>query len=176
VAPDWRKYVDSGHVIVASNTANAPHLVEFLDYQCPACQEMWRRTGKLIAANPGRLNVEIHYLPSSAHPLAMPAALAAECAAQQARFADYNRALFESSSLSGEPSWTKIALSSHVPDSTRFNSCVRDSIPLPTIRADLSTAQHFGARGTPVWLLDGELYEGLPWDFERIVTQRLKAE
>ena len=75
---------DAPHV---TGDANAPvTIVEFADFQCPACRRAYNSilAKKLHATN---IRFVFHHFPfADMHPRAMPAALAAEAAAKQGKF------------------------------------------------------------------------------------------
>ncbi|WP_245775591.1 DsbA family protein [Saccharopolyspora flava] len=71
-------------------------VVEFLDYQCSACREYYRALTKRIESDyAGRVTFVVRNNPLDDHPLAQPAARAAEAAAMQGRFAEYHHALYD---------------------------------------------------------------------------------
>lgn len=75
---------------------NKVTVVEFLDYQCPACAGFYRNiTKKLEQDYAGRITFVTRNFPLDMHPLAVPAARAAEAAALQGRYRDMYHALFD---------------------------------------------------------------------------------
>ncbi|PIR87953.1 MAG: hypothetical protein COU10_01785 [Candidatus Harrisonbacteria bacterium CG10_big_fil_rev_8_21_14_0_10_45_28] len=79
---------------------NAPVLmVEFGDYQCPFCAQLFREAEHDIIVqyvNTGKVKLVYRDYPLYAkHPAALPAALAAECAGEQGAYWQYHDALFE---------------------------------------------------------------------------------
>jgi len=78
--------------------AEAPvTIVEYGDYQCPACQRAYVEVEKLLTAEVGNVKFVFRHFPlMSAHPQAMAAALAAEAAGRQGKFWEMHRKLFES--------------------------------------------------------------------------------
>lgn len=76
-------------------------VVEFLDYQCPACAGYYRNiTNTLERDYAGRITFVTRNFPLEMHPLAVPAARAAEAAAAQGRYREMYHALYDS-----YPSW-----------------------------------------------------------------------
>ncbi|AXB42193.1 DsbA family protein [Amycolatopsis albispora] len=71
-------------------------LVEFLDYQCPACASYYRNiTSKIEQDYAGRITFVTRNFPLEMHPLAVPAAEAAEAAALQGKYREMYHALYD---------------------------------------------------------------------------------
>ena len=71
-------------------------IVEFLDYQCPACAGYFANvTSKLEKDYAGRVTFVVRNYPLDSHPLAVPAARAAEAAAEQGKFSEMYHLLYE---------------------------------------------------------------------------------
>lgn len=157
VPDDWREEVDTGIMI---GPADAPvTIVEFMDLQCPACAQWALRVDSLVTEFPDQVQVVMHHFPiSELHPHALPAAVAAECANRQDRFAAFARTVFSRQVLLGTMSWRDFARDAGVPDLDAFDSCADlppDSFPRIAYGLDLALAT--GARGTPTVWINGEL-------------------
>ena len=78
-------------------------LMEFGDYQCPACQNFYRQAKPILDVSyiePGRVRFEFYDFPLEAtHPNAFLAARAARCAGDQDRYWDYHDRLFQNQVL-----------------------------------------------------------------------------
>lgn len=71
-------------------------LVEFLDYQCPACASHYTNiTNDLENDYAGRITFVTRNFPLQMHPLAEPAARAAEAAALQGKYREMYHALYD---------------------------------------------------------------------------------
>ena len=71
-------------------------LIEYSDFQCPACQYWYGELKKLEAQYENDFQVEYHHLPlRSIHPNAQIAAQAAEAAGRQGKFWEMHDMLFE---------------------------------------------------------------------------------
>src|SRR5882724_3016740 len=75
----------------ASNPNASVLVVEYTDLQCPSCRRAHETIVKPILARHGtRIRYELRHFPlRSLHPLALDAAMAAECAADQGKFWEY---------------------------------------------------------------------------------------
>ncbi|PRW64338.1 DsbA family protein [Actinopolyspora mortivallis] len=75
---------------------DAPTLVEFADYQCPGCHSYYNTVNtKIEEEYEGRINFVVRNFPLDMHPLAEPAARAAEAAAMQGEFTAMYHKLFD---------------------------------------------------------------------------------
>jgi protein-disulfide isomerase len=71
-------------------------VVEFLDYQCPACAGYYHNiTKKLEHDYAGQITFVTRNFPLEMHPLAIPAARAAEAAAAQGKYREMYHALYD---------------------------------------------------------------------------------
>ena len=81
-------------------------LVEFSDFQCPFCAQFRLTLNKVVAKYSDRVTLVYRHFPlDEIHPYARTAALAAECAADQRRFAEFRDLLFKEQTLIGSI-WT----------------------------------------------------------------------
>ncbi|MGW3467939.1 DsbA family protein [Saccharopolyspora sp. NPDC000995] len=71
-------------------------VVEFLDYQCPACHQYYEALTKQVEKDyAGKITFVVRNFPLNMHPLARPAAQAAEAAALQGKFNEMYHALYD---------------------------------------------------------------------------------
>lgn len=71
-------------------------VVEFLDYQCPACASYYTNvTSELEKDYAGKITFVVRNYPLDMHPLAVDAARAAESAAEQGKFSEMYHLLYE---------------------------------------------------------------------------------
>src|SRR3989344_9671208 len=68
------------------NPDAAVYLVEFSDFQCPACAAFAPTVQEIIEKHKDKLLVSYRHFPLDQHPYAVEAAIAAEAAAQQGKF------------------------------------------------------------------------------------------
>lgn len=94
VAADVLRKPDSHTLLEAPN--DKVTVVEFLDYQCPACAGYYTNiTKKLEKDYAGRITFVTRNFPLEMHPLAVPAARAAEAAALQGKYREMYHALYD---------------------------------------------------------------------------------
>jgi len=70
-------------------------LVEYADYQCPACIDGFHAVEELVDTHSDRVNVVFRHFPlMSYHPMALSGALAAEAAGEQGKFWEMHAKIF----------------------------------------------------------------------------------
>lgn len=75
---------------------DAVTVVEFLDFQCPACAGYYRNITADVEQDYGdRITFVVRNFPLDSHPLALPAAQAAEAAGMQGKYAEMYHALYD---------------------------------------------------------------------------------
>lgn len=155
----WRDLSRDG---VRFGTPNAPvTLVEFSDFQCPFCSKMHFVLRQFMDRHPGRLTVVYRHFPiEEAHPFALAAAIAFECADAQHQADAFERVVFEHQDSIGHWTWEHYASIARVPDTTALRSCRSAQWPLDRIKRDGQVAQDIGVLGTPTLILGDELVAG----------------
>ncbi|MGP4020169.1 DsbA family protein [Saccharopolyspora sp. 5N708] len=94
VAADVLRKPDSN--VLTESADNKVTVVEFLDYQCPACHQYYDALTKRVEADyAGKITFVTRNFPLSMHPLARPAAQAAEAAALQGKYKEMYHALYD---------------------------------------------------------------------------------
>ena len=156
--PDWLSYVRGGHRIGPSDAKVV--LVEFGDFQCPACQSLEATLRETRKRYPRDVAILYRHFPLTIHPAARSAALASECAAQQGMFETMHAALFDNRDSLGTISWTRFAAKAKVPNLRSFDMCMRDTIAMELVTADERDAKRLGARGTPTVLINSVRFTG----------------
>ncbi|MBI3317366.1 MAG: DsbA family protein [Candidatus Omnitrophica bacterium] len=84
--------------------AEAPvEIIEYSDFQCPACRDAQPVLTKLLAEYPEKIRIVFHHFPLPSHRWAAMAHQAAECAHEQGKFWEYHDVLYQNQS-----SWSKL--------------------------------------------------------------------
>lgn len=100
--PDALLVPDDAHYIARADSSNT--LVLFTDYQCPYCAMMDDLIARAMTDYAGKINIVVRNFPLPQHENAVPAALAAEAAANQGKLAEMATLIFD-----GQDNWAKIA-------------------------------------------------------------------
>ena len=155
-------------------------IVEFSDFQCPACAVFYRNTLPLIESeyvSTGKVKVEYKHFPLSSHRQAALAALASECAREQGAFWKYHDTLFENQAALRESSY-KVWAERLSLDVERFNRCYDDRKYMDDVRAESREGRAAGVSSTPSFLVNGRLIKGA-WsfaDFQRVIEVELQKD
>lgn len=138
-------------------------LVEFSDLECSACRSyqpvidgLRSKYGASIAV------VFVHYPLTRIHRFAMPAARAAECAAEQGRFASFSSLVYSKQDSIGLKPWASYALESMVPDVERFSDCSAATGPVERILKGMEQGERIEVTGTPTIALNGLRFFDVP--------------
>jgi protein-disulfide isomerase len=159
----WDEILAASRVIREGDSS--VQMVEFLDLECPACRA-WhraqlRRLDTLLGTGTYRLSI-VHF-PLESHPMARLAAISAECAAVDDRFAPFVESVLERQHDLGEVSFEQLARGAGVLDTARFRQC-RENSRSAAARVDsgIVLGDALGISATPTILLNGKRYSGPP--------------
>lgn len=155
--------------------ADAPvTLVEFSDYQCPACRVTQEGVKKVKSHFGDRVRLVFKDYPLKRHKNAHLAAQAARCAGDQSRFWDYQDILF-----AWEQELDVTQLKRFARDlglSTRmFDECLDSGKYKTAVERDVEEAVRIGVDRTPSFIVNGKLIVGGPSfeRFEKIIEEEL---
>lgn len=156
-------------------------LIEYSDFQCPACGQFYPYMKSLMEEFGGDLRFEYHHFPLiNIHPQAFPAARAAEAAGQQGKFWEMHDKLFEnqavwSKSVNPSAYFTEYAEELGL-DTDLFKRHQSSAVISDAIEASFNDAVNRGFTGTPTFLLNGEKMEFSTFaDFRAQVAAAIEA-
>jgi protein-disulfide isomerase len=144
-------------------------LVEYGDYQSPACGKAYAVIKRVIARMNGSICFVFRNFPlSEHHPMAKSAAKAAEAAALQGKFWSMHDVLYENqSTLSDEK--IRVLASDLGLDLVRFEAdWQRGEAVEQRVEQDLSSGNQAGVDETPGFFIQGERYRG-SWSEDDLV-------
>ncbi len=146
---------------VKGNPDAAVVLVEYSDFQCPACAQLYPVAKQIVEEYGDSLRFEYKHFPLiSIHPYAVPAARAAEAAGQQGKFFEMHDKLFENQSTwssSVNPQTYFVAYAEEIGlDVDQFKLQMKASLLDEKIQASFEEARSKGYTGTPTFELNGE--------------------
>jgi protein-disulfide isomerase len=155
-----------GHV---KGNANAKFtLVEYGDFQCPSCAFYYPVVEALLKEEPNLVKLEFHHFPLiQIHQNALPAALAAEAAADQGKFWEMYELLFQSQSAwSGkkgnvEEDFLVMAQKLGL-DSTKFMQSMKAPETRERVLLDVTRGREAHVEGTPTFFVNGRPIQPLP--------------
>lgn len=137
-------------------------LVEYADYQCEGCIAGFKAVEKLIETHGERLRVVFRHFPLvTHHPMAMPAALAAEAAGRQGRFWEMHERIFSAEGLFNEDDLVRWAEELGL-EMERFEQDRNSDELEQRIRNTRVEGARSGVSGTPAFFLDNWLIDVTP--------------
>lgn len=159
--------VDDSTHLLSDAGPDAPVVVEFFDYECPGCGAFHPVVEDLVAEYGDQVTFAVRYYPLPSHPNAVPAAVAAEAAAQQGAFAEMHDVLFER-----QEQWTGSDATATFRgyaeelglDMAAFDAAVADPATLDRVAFDANAGIALGVQSTPTFFVDGEQVDLVDYD------------
>lgn len=181
-APEGNSNITSSEHIVSPD---APvKLVEFGDFQCPACAAYYPIIKQIKAEYGDKLSFQFRHFPIvSIHPNAMSAHRAAEAAGRQDKFWEMHDLLYERQSA-----WTNSKSPASVfegfaqelgLDLEKYKQDLASSEIQDIINADLRAGQEAKVTATPGFVLNGKKLEENPRDiesFKKLIDEALNEQ
>lgn len=168
VAKTYNEGVEVKSHVKGSDSA-AVTLVEYSDFQCPACGAFQPVLNEVLAQHGDKIKFEYkHYPLVQIHPFAEPAARAAEAAGQQGKFFEYADMLFAKQaewSKGSNPTgfFTRYATELGL-DMELFAKHQKSSVLADNVKANMMEARGLGLTGTPSFYLNGVKMENATFD------------
>lgn len=149
-------------------------VVEFLDYQCPACAAYYGNvTRKLETDYAGRITFVTRNFPLAMHPLARQAAEAAEAAAAQGKYREMYHQLYDNfEQWAATPDGQRVSddarraatlFDSYATaigiDLDRFHTDIASAAVKERIDADVAAGERVGVSSTPTIFVNGTKFE-----------------
>jgi protein-disulfide isomerase len=156
---NWARLIREHDATLGRNDAPVV-LVEYSDFQCPYCKTFTDGTRRQIAAKYGdkvRM-VFKHYPLEQAHPQAMTAAIAAQCARREGKFWEVHDRFFSQPNALDVAS--VIAVGKSLGLSDRYAECVTNQETKAEIEQDVQDAMEVGVQGTPTLMVNGKFLVG----------------
>lgn len=138
-------------------------LVEYSDFQCPACQAFQPALTDVLTQFGDNISFEYKHFPLPIHPLAEQAARAAEAAGQQGKFFEFHDKLFAGQkewSASPNPAAFFMRYAQEIGlDVDQFTRQMKSTILRDEVRSDKAEAAALELTGTPTFILNGKKME-----------------
>ena len=161
----------------AKNTKGDPNapvrIVEFGDFQCPACAAAYPITKAVVAKNSSKVYMVFRHFPLSVHPNSQIAAKASEAAALQGKFWEMHDILYEkqndwATSQNPKELFDQYAESIGL-DVKKFDGDL-DSVT-GQVNSDYSLGNTVGVSSTPTFFVNGQKYPGVVTEqqFQQII-------
>ena len=153
-------------------------IVEYSEFQCPFCKRTLPAAEQVMAEYKGKVRWVVRDFPLSFHDRAKPAAIAANCAAQQNKYWQMYKTIFENQQKLADADLEGHAKLVGV-DLNRWKSCIKDSKGLEEqIDANMKSGMSFGVNGTPAFFVNGRRLSGAVAyaEFRRVIEDELTAK
>lgn len=149
---------EADHVKGARNSSVT--LVEYADFQCPACAAYYPLVSQLAEEYQDKIAIVVRNYPLPMHKNAEAAARAAEAAARQDKYWEMHDALYEnqedwSDVLNPTSKFSEYAEAIGL-DVAKFQTDTADSAIQDKINGDVVTGNRLGVNSTPSFFLGGE--------------------
>jgi len=140
---------------------NPVKMIIYSDFECPFCSKFAKTVEEVKSAYEGKVVIVFRHRPLAFHSSAMPAALASECAAEQDKFWQMHDRLFEDARENNlSPEEFKKDAEELGLNKEQFNQCFSSEKYKDKILDQSKAGEPAGARGTPTFFVNGEIYPG----------------
>ena len=140
-------------------------IVEFIDFQCPACAYGVKYLKTFIDQHPNEINLQVRYFPlTNMHHHAIISALYSECAARQGKFWDLDDLMIDQQSqwaqlISPEPVFQAMATQVGM-NTGQLNTCLASDDARRVINDEKSLGQSLGVISTPTYFINDKMVVG----------------
>lgn len=172
-----RVQIDIGDAPVQGDKGAAVTLIEFSDYQCPFCKRVRPTIWKLLEEYKGKLRYVFMDFPLSFHKDAKKAHEAAHCAADQGKYFEYNRKIFDNQGDIDVASLKKYAKDGDLQLKTAdFDKCLDSGKHTKVVEGMVQKGINAGVSGTPAYFVNGIMLSGaMPYEsFKEVIESELK--
>jgi protein-disulfide isomerase len=146
-------------------------LVEFSDFQCPACKAFSGVVTDLSKKYPDKFLIAYRYFPLDIHPQAVSSALAAESAGKQGKFWEMEQLLFANQDRFSDTLYTELAAQLGL-DMNAFTTSIQDPATKQIVTNDTTYGNSIGISATPTFFLNGvKLFLFTPADLTKEVEK-----
>ncbi len=155
--------VDDGGNPYQGNPDAPVTLIVFSDFECPSCQQFYHmlESVKEDYIESGMVRYVHRDYPLDMHEHAVGAAICANCAGQQDSYWEMYAKLYENQDKLSEEYYLKWAEELGL-DMDTFKSCLNAEEARSEVMNDLKTAQDMQIGGTPAFIINNEMYGGVP--------------
>jgi len=152
-------------------------IIEFSDYQCPACRKSHEVVGKVREIYRDRVKWVFKDYPLESHKGAAKAAEAARCAGDQGHFWEYQDILFTSQEEPTSERLREYAEKLGL-NGDAFQECLDTSRHEGQVKQDVAEAKSVGIDKVPTFIIGGKLAMGAPAleQFKEMIDEELKRE
>ncbi|MFM7499290.1 MAG: DsbA family protein [Actinomycetota bacterium] len=149
---------------IVFNADKSPTINIWEDFQCPSCKRFEDTNGAKIAEviNQGKAKVVFNTL-SFLGPESVVAGMGAGCAADQGKFLEYKKFLYDNQQQEGSGTWDKPYIISMATamglDETKFSACLNTDKYRKWLTNVSAAGGEANINGTPTVVIDGKIIE-----------------
>lgn len=152
------------------------YLVEFSDFQCPACRAFSPLVDEITRIYKDKLLFAYRHFPLTRHEFALQAALSAEAAGEQGKFWEMEKYLFENQEKFSLSFFSSPAANLKLDEKKYLEALTTEKYKDKVFR-DLADGKKLGVNATPTFYLNGvKLNLTTPNDLRRAVEEALKIK
>lgn len=153
-------------------------VVEFSDYQCPACKSIAPHVKTMIATYGDRIQFVYRHYPLPQHKNALRASVAAEGAGAQGKFWRMHDRLFEMqeawASLADPTEYFLLLGREALVEVDPLREAIKKQAAFAKIQGDIADGNRVGIQGTPTFFVNGRRLEmRQPKDLDDAITREL---
>ncbi len=155
-------------------------VVEFSDYQCPACKSIESHLKTLITSYGDQVQLVYRNFPLPQHKNAMAASLAAEAAGAQGKFWRMHDRLFDTqdswASLADPTDYFVLIGREALVDVDPLRDAIIKQTYLAKVKTDVADGNRMGIQGTPTFFVNGvQVQLRQPKDLDDAISKALAA-
>ena len=168
------KYLGAGYMtsmdpdqnVKVKGNPNAPiKIIEFIDFECPACAAGSLFLKKFMEENPDKIYLKLKYFPLDMHKHSLVAATYAECSSRQGKFWEFHDYI-----LKEQEKWSKLDNARPVfdfiageigLDKAKLTQCVEDPKSLDNVMKNKEEGRLVQLKSTPTYFVNGEMVVGM---------------
>ncbi len=171
---DGIKKVDLGVNPPKGNENATIVIVEFSDFQCPACKRAQPIISSILNEYDKKVVLYYRYFPLSFHENARIAAQAAQAASEQGKFWEYHDKLYENQDRLDQASLIKYAEELKL-DTNKFVSDMDSNKINEIIDKDIEDGKKLQVQGTPTFFINGkQVLGGDETQIKKYIEENLK--
>lgn len=153
--PEYSELTDGPHL--KGNPNSSVSVVEWSDFQCPACGAAFSEVKDIVETYGGRIKFEYRHFPLIRnHQYAFVAAEASECAADQGKFWEYHDLLFLNQTDLKKSDLKSYAAQVEGLDTQLWQDCLDARAKKGRVDEDLAEAARLRLGFTPTFYLNGQ--------------------
>lgn len=173
--------VTEGEIIVGKKDAPVT-IIEYADFQCPACARWNPDINRLLSEYDGKVRVVYRHFPlRNAHQHAQISGQAAQAAFNQGKFSEMKNTLFDKqndwASVS-DPKETFIAYAEQIGmDPVKFEADMNSEETKKKVDAGYAQAMSIGLQSTPTFFIGNQMVQAASYeDFKKLIDEELSKK